>query len=49
MTFALVALILIGGQVEAFEIDHGLTYEDCKRAVEVVDVITTPLVCELER
>ncbi|TIW23124.1 MAG: hypothetical protein E5V63_25525 [Mesorhizobium sp.] len=59
MTFALVAFLLINGHVNAYVLDHGLTYEDCGAAIAAdlpadlpsdlaAALANAPRACELE-
>ncbi|TIX28872.1 hypothetical protein [Mesorhizobium sp.] len=59
MSYALIAFLFINGHVNAYVIDHGLTYEDCGAAIAAalpsdipIDLAAAlanaPRVCELE-
>jgi hypothetical protein len=60
MKFALVAFLIFNGEIHAFKMDSGLTYDDCQAATVkglrsaviapglTVDLSRAPLVCEIE-
>jgi hypothetical protein len=60
MKFALVAYLILNGDIHAFTLDEHLTYDDCQAAIMggvksadivpglSVDLSRAPLVCEIE-